>query len=1209
LQQYQDRAVVMVLGMHRSGTSLLSSILESLGVSLGETLIPADEYNARGYFEHAEIVRITISIAKKLHRQSLGPLGSLPYPANWWERSDLKEEINSLEQIVKKELDHNKGLWGFKDPHSVRMIPMWQSIFDRLGVDIKYIWALRHPTAVIRSLVNRDHIPEKRAELLWLEAQLEIIRYTKNCSPDIISYEKWFEAPVETFNRLASILGVKVAHSHITRLDELVDRDLLHFSEDESAPLLDLSKSLYYTLKRIESDEAEYEELKEFEERMGSAKDVLASWADDLETTLPQRNERIDEMGKRIERLNDKLNKKNAQIKKIEKDQEDKKLLLKKYEAEIERSKEDRKAKERQLCESHTVIKNLRHDVVNAEESLALTENRIRELDDELQRFDQVKAIWDARPKRADAWAMEFPELSMGPVSESSVGSGTTKINLCIVTPQFDGPTRPGEIGLWASNLAKSQVMAGHKVTVLYTLRDVIEVGNLSEWIDKLAENGIEFIPLPKPLVPNSRGWIRYFGPGKDPDKAPPRPASYEVYEWLKTKNFDVVHAPDFSGLAYYSLLSKYEGLYFPNTLFCIHALAPLIWRKLNNIKSIDDPAELMTAYMERKSVELADLIVSTSQYLLRWMASMGYHFPDGRTFHAMIPVPGPEKKENALIRNRSKPIREIVFLGSIEPRNGLYIFCDALERLAAGFQNRFEFKPMDLHVTFLGRYVPSFPGNDFLRQKLDKLKFKWNVTARLSSVDHLKYLEERDDIVVVFAGIRNCTADQIDCLNRGIPVIAAEATGAAESIREEDRQKVTFGAHPDDLVECLAGAIINGANIPKPRESSVMVCARWAELHKSIPWLIKQSRSSLPTVEIDPKSKDAPLVSVCIAHYNRPDTLEHTLEMLDIQEYLNIEVILVDDGSTNQDAIDYLELLEPKFDSRGWKIIRQKNRYLGAVRNTGARNASGKYLLFMDDDNCSKIDQITTFVKVAERTGADILTSFLDVFSGTSMPDFDAPARQRITPLGDDLAVGPFRNGFGDSNCLVRRESFLKLGGNSEDYRVGKDDWEFFARAVLNGYKLLVVPEALLWYRISEVRMRTRHYNLYAGDLRILRPFLSAVPTSLTETLLYAQGVKTAHENLIEQTANHGSKVWERDKQSVLKLTDSLSWRATAPLRAISRKIFGHPGEITPDEIERSDTPRKFVDEIYRSVSWEITAPLRWLGKLVEIFQFRRKS
>ncbi len=230
------------------------------------------------------------------------------------------------------------------------------------------------------------------------------------------------------------------------------------------------------------------------------------------------------------------------------------------------------------------------------------------------------------------------------------------------------------------------------------------------------------------------------------------------------------------------------------------------------------------------------------------------------------------------------------------------------------------------------------------------------------------------------------------------------------------------------------------------------------------------------------------PLVSVCLVHHERPALLSHAVTSLAKQDYPNCEVILVDDGSRQADALEYLRQLEPFFAARGWRIHRQDNLYLGAARNQAARLARGEYLMFMDDDNVARADELSIMVAVAQRTSAAIVSCTPAVFHG------DGPPPDRAShvwvPYGPSLAIGLVVNGFGDANALVERSCFESLGGFTEDYGVGHEDWEFFARAALAGYKIELVPEPLFYYRVRESGM------LRSGErgrdlARSIRPYM----------------------------------------------------------------------------------------------------------------------
>src|SRR6185436_6486675 len=116
-----------------------------------------------------------------------------------------------------------------------------------------------------------------------------------------------------------------------------------------------------------------------------------------------------------------------------------------------------------------------------------------------------------------------------------------------------------------------------------------------------------------------------------------------------------------------------------------------------------------------------------------------------------------------------------------------------------------------------------------------------------------------------------------------------------------------------------------------------------------------------------------------------------------------------------------------------------------------------------------------------------------------------------RLTPLGDCASLGLFMNCLGTSHAFFRRKAFDALGGFTEDYGVGLDDHEFLLRAVLRGCKLMVVPEALYWYRLSPVRLRDLHYDRMSGKARVFNAILDNAPLAFSDALQFAQNVADA--------------------------------------------------------------------------------------------------
>ena len=161
---------------------------------------------------------------------------------------------------------------------------------------------------------------------------------------------------------------------------------------------------------------------------------------------------------------------------------------------------------------------------------------------------------------------------------------------------------------------------------------------------------------------------------------------------------------------------------------------------------------------------------------------------------------------------------------------------------------------------------------------------------------------------------------------------------------------------------------------------------------------------------------------------------------------------------------------------------------------------------MFMDDDNFAKPNEISTFVHVATNTGAEILTCAMDVFTGTDAPKTEEKPLKRFVFLGGAAASGAVRNCFGDANGFVRRDTFERIGGFTEDYGITHEDWEFYARATLAGCRIETMPQALFWYRLADQSMN-RTTPLYANLQRSLRPYLEAVPAPLRGLIQFALG------------------------------------------------------------------------------------------------------
>jgi len=657
-------------------------------------------------------------------------------------------------------------------------------------------------------------------------------------------------------------------------------------------------------------------------------------------------------------------------------------------------------------------------------------------------------------------------------------------LKVCIVSNGILGPIRNGGISTLYMGLAETLVGAGHDVTYLYTVGDYTESRPVEEWVEYYRERGIRLVPLPQP----SQRLVNSYN----------LRTAYATYLWLRQNDhFDVIHFHEWQGHGYYSLLAKRQGLAFGRTTLCVSTHSPTCWNKQGNHEYLDQVENLETDYLERQSLWLSDILISSSQYMLNWISSQHWRLPSHCHVQPnVLPLSAIRSLgidlESRTSADCSGEIHELVFFGRLEGRKGLALFCDALDRLAERGTEGFR-------VTFLGKNgsIAGQPGLDYLEWRAGNWDCTWEAFTALDNVEAIAYLRQPGRIAVMPSLMDNSPLALQECLLAGVPFLATDIGGIPEMIRPEDRAEVLFAPRPAALADRLERVLREGLAVPSPAVDERESRRSWLDWHNSLP-----RREQVSSVEASASVR--PLVSVCVSHHNRPHHLSQALDSLRVQDYSCFEVLVVDDGSRKPVALAYLASLDSEFCDRGWQIIRQANLGPGAARNNAARHARGEYLLFMDDDNLLKPDAISRFVAVAQTTRADILTCFADVFHGHEAPRPRQKPVYRRLYLGDSLSVGTFYNCLGDTNANVRRDSFFALGGFAEDFGHNHEAKELFTRAVLRGYRLEVIPEALYWYRENP-----QGFNLssdpYLNQIRGLRPYREVLPPSMEHLLNFA--------------------------------------------------------------------------------------------------------
>jgi len=180
-----NNRAILVLGMHRSGTSVFTGVLHRLGIYLSPHMMAAHADNPSGYWEHEEIVEVHDDLLQAFgfHWSEVCPL-----PENWWLDERTARFREKLRAILLRDFS-GKSLWGLKDPRLCRLLPLWLPLLQELRCEPLFVLLGRNPDGIARSLRKRNDFSESKSTLLWLESMIDAERDTRGMTRALATYE------------------------------------------------------------------------------------------------------------------------------------------------------------------------------------------------------------------------------------------------------------------------------------------------------------------------------------------------------------------------------------------------------------------------------------------------------------------------------------------------------------------------------------------------------------------------------------------------------------------------------------------------------------------------------------------------------------------------------------------------------------------------------------------------------------------------------------------------------------------------------------------------------------------------------------------------------------------------------------------------------------------------------------------------------------
>lgn len=198
-------------------------------------------------------------------------------------------------------------------------------------------------------------------------------------------------------------------------------------------------------------------------------------------------------------------------------------------------------------------------------------------------------------------------------------------------------------------------------------------------------------------------------------------------------------------------------------------------------------------------------------------------------------------------------------------------------------------------------------------------------------------------------------------------------------------------------------------------------------------------------------------LLSIVIPYFNLGEYIEETVSSVVDANYKNTEIIIVDDGSTDERSLDALSIISRKYYV---KIYHKNNEGVEATRNFGASKAKGEFLAFLDADD---VVRGTYYSRAIE-----ILNYYDNVFFvGCWIEDFNERGKVGVFPtFTPELPMILLCNTTNCAALVYRRSAFLRFGMNDVEFDMFIEDWDSTIAMVVHGARGVMIPEPLFGYR-----------------------------------------------------------------------------------------------------------------------------------------------
>lgn len=541
----------------------------------------------------------------------------------------------------------------------------------------------------------------------------------------------------------------------------------------------------------------------------------------------------------------------------------------------------------------------------------------------------------------------------------------------------------------------------------------------------------------------------------------------------------DVLESQDYNGIAYHILQMKHLNYpLFKDLHVQIVCHAPSFLYFEYNKAPVFQLPYFWIGEMEKFTLRSADIIISPSKYIIDKIEEY-ISLPKNKTFIAHNPFSFEAIEENS---HRDK--LSAVFYGKLSPNKGIFELLSYFESLWTNGSQ--------LKLTLIGDENYFFHPEHKMTGQIIRKKYnqfiadKKLILAGKIKPDMLQATIADAGFVIIPSIIDNFPYTVVECMAAGKLVMTSIQGGQSEIVKDGENGFLFDHDRPATFFEKIDTIL----NLDESSYKAITMAAvetirsqcngekyyenRWSQLSKipvsaanpTFPFtrefsVVKPLRTSIEAVQKND------LLTIVIPYFNLGRTIGDTVESIYSADYSPLEVIIVNDGSTDTHSINQLNILKQKFNDL--QIIHKKNEGLAIARNTGAKQANGEFLAFLDADD--KIHS-TYFSKAIGILKAKSNVHFVGCWT-----QYFEKSKNTWTGANPEPPFLLVHNMINSSALVYIRNSFLQAGFNDSAFVFGMEDYDSVISMVKHGFKGVVIPELLFYYRIRPDSM-ARGFN-----------------------------------------------------------------------------------------------------------------------------------